>query len=170
MYFSLIFLLSTLSICNFTSKSHIYTLPNSTYINANSNTNFNFYCTHYYAKPTTTTASSPSSLSNGPFYTNFSNLEALFSKMPSIYSELIAVPKHDGQLHQWKRKWPFVSKISLNTNLDTSASSTSTTDHPLISLTIYHLKVLYLKLLNESICDASAATVRASCWTEVGKV
>jgi hypothetical protein len=99
--------------------------------------------------------------------------KALFSKIASIYSELIAVSKHDGQLHQWK--WssdtPFVSKINLNTNLEnTTTSSTSTTDHPLISLTIFHPKVLFLQLLNERICDVSTATVRASCWTESGKV
>ena len=96
--------------------------------------------------------------------------KALFSKIASIYSELIAVSKHDGQLHQWK--WssdtPFVSKINLNTSLDTT--TTSNTDHSLISLTIFHPKVLCLQLLNERICDVSAATVRASCWTESGKV
>ena len=95
--------------------------------------------------------------------------KAVFKKIASIYSELIAVSKHDGQLHQWKwsSEMPYSSKINLNS---LEALATSANNECSLSLTIFHPKVLFLQLLNERICDVSAATARASCWTESGKV
>ena len=43
-------------------------------------------------------------------------------------------------------------------------------DAELTTVLVFHPKVLFLQLLNERVSDLATSTVRASCWTESGKI
>ncbi len=76
----------------------------------------------------------------------------IFIKIASLYSELVAVSKN-GQLYQWK--WS--SDVPYHSN-------------SIDGQNIHHPKIIFLNLLNEKIIGLSSSTIRASVWTESGKV
>jgi E3 ubiquitin-protein ligase EDD1 len=73
-----------------------------------------------------------------------------FIKIASLYSELVAITK-TGQLYQWK--WSSDVAYTCQENVN-----------------IHHPKTLFLNLLNEKIIGISTSTIRASVWTESGKI
>jgi E3 ubiquitin-protein ligase EDD1 len=73
-----------------------------------------------------------------------------FIKIASLYSELVAITK-TGQLYQWK--WSCDVPYTCQENVN-----------------IHHPKTLFLNLLNEKIIGISTSTIRASVWTESGKI
>lgn len=86
-----------------------------------------------------------------------------FMKITGMYSELIGVSV-DGRLHQWK--WSSEVPFALSINVEGQLESGSGRGQ----ITVYHPKTLFLQLLNEKVCGVASSTVRASCWTESGKV
>lgn len=70
-----------------------------------------------------------------------------FVKIASLHSELVALSK-DGVLHQWKWK----AKL------------------PYQNGGFFHPKTLDLELANEKVVGISTSSMRASVWTESGKV
>ena len=92
-----------------------------------------------------------------------------FVKIAGMHSELIGVSA-EGKLHQWK--WGSESPFHLVINL--AGSEQQQQQLPGMNqagqITVNHPKTLFLQLFNERICGLSASTVRASCWTESGKV
>jgi hypothetical protein len=70
-----------------------------------------------------------------------------FVKIASLHSELVALSK-DGVLHQWKWK----AKL------------------PYQNGGFFHPKTLDLELVNEKVVGVSTSSMRASVWTESGKV
>lgn len=79
-------------------------------------------------------------------------VQPVFVKIASLHSELIAISK-DGKLYQWKWKsnQPFFNSQNDKTN-------------------VFHPKTITLNLLNEKIVGISTSYMRASLWTETGKV
>ncbi len=83
-----------------------------------------------------------------------------------MYSELVGISL-DGRLYQWK--WSSEQPFSVSINL----SSISFNETQLLSnnqVIINHPKTIFLQLINEKICGISTSSMRASCWTESGKV
>ena len=70
-----------------------------------------------------------------------------FVKIASLHSELVALSK-DGVLHQWKWK----AKL------------------PYQNGGFFHPKTIDLELVNEKVVGISTSSMRASVWTESGKV
>lgn len=87
-----------------------------------------------------------------------------FIKLKGMFSELIGV-SNDGKLHQWK--WVSETPYFLSINIPNEQTSTA---QPQSSFTVHHPKTLFLQLLNEKIVGLASSNVRASCWTESGKV
>jgi E3 ubiquitin-protein ligase EDD1 len=95
-------------------------------------------------------------------------------KIAGMHSELVGI-SIDGRLHQWK--WssdtPFSLLFNLNANSFSEAQQQATTT-PLPNnnsqVLINHPKSIFLQLINEKICGISTSTMRASCWTESGKI
>ena len=75
-----------------------------------------------------------------------------FVKIGALYSELVAISK-TGQLHQWKwcNESPYLSTSDANIN-------------------IHHPKSSFLNLVNEKVIGLATSTIRASVWTESGKI
>lgn len=95
-----------------------------------------------------------------------------FIKIAGMHSELIGVSA-DGKLHQWK--WAAESPFHLTINVSTdqtqsTANATGSSQQQTGQITVNHPKTLFLQLFNERICGMSTSNVRASCWTESGKV
>jgi len=89
-----------------------------------------------------------------------------FDKISGMFSELIGIGT-DGKLYQWK--WSSDASFSMPITID----ATHPPHHPQQrpgQILIHHPKTLFLQLLNEKICGLSTSTIRASCWTESGKV
>ena len=83
-----------------------------------------------------------------------------------MYSELVGISL-DGKLYQWK--WSSEQSFSVSINLN----SLSFNDTQMLSnnqVVINHPKTVFLQLINEKICGISTSPMRASCWTESGKV
>ena len=78
------------------------------------------------------------------------NESPFFIKIASLYSELVAVTK-SGQLYQWK--WSSDSAYVCLENQN-----------------VHHPKTLFLNLLNEKVSGIATSSMRASIWTESGKV
>ena len=75
-----------------------------------------------------------------------------FIKIAALYSELVAISKN-GQLYQWK--W---------------SNDTPYQPQEVANVNIHHPKVQFLNLVNEKILGISSSTMRASVWTESGKI
>ena len=80
-----------------------------------------------------------------------------FTRIAGMHSELVAVTS-DGQLYEWKwtQDTPFTATVALGDALP--------------PLTVHHPKSLFLQLLNERVVGISTSPLRASVWTESGKV
>jgi len=81
-----------------------------------------------------------------------------------MFSELIGIGC-DGKLHQWK--WSSETPFQMSINIE---NQQQTQQYRSGQILVYHPKTLFLQLVNEKICGLSTSTVRASCWTESGKV
>lgn len=83
----------------------------------------------------------------------------VFVKIAGMYSELVALSK-DGKLHQWKWK----------SNIPYVTTTSVMSDAGNLLLAIYHPKTVPLNLLNEKCVGISCSKMRASVWTDSGKV
>lgn len=102
---------------------------------------------------------------NLQYWTEKTGETTQFIKIACLYSELVAISK-DGRLHQWK--WssdsPFSTTINISNNVEIMCDPANS------NITIYHPKTISLQILNERVCNISTSQIRASCWTESGKV
>ena len=109
------------------------------------------------------------------YWTDKNGEPVKFIKIAGMHSELIGVAA-DGKLHQWK--WACESPFHLTINISTDNQTAGQSSAPQATqansqtgqITVNHPKTLFLQLFNERICGLSTSTVRASCWTESGKV
>ena len=103
----------------------------------------------------------------------------VFSKIAGLFSELVAISK-DGQLYQWKwsAEQPFSETLTLSKNgainmaasAECSSSAAATPASGGSTVHIHHPKTLYLQLSGERIVGIATSIVRASVWTQSGKI